>query len=121
MGFTGLISPILITAIEADMAFTKTTVAIAGTEALAGIAALIDRRLSVAPWGITGIACFTAIPGMDGRAVTFGMEATANCTLRTMDTGEGCPTSTVELGDREDAIRCRDGQVCGLSLDNGRY
>lgn len=93
----------LITALGADTAVTKTMVAIAGTPGLAGIAALTDRCLSVARWGIKGIASFTAIHGMDGPVVTIGMEATANCILPTMDIGEGCRTDTVESGDRSDS------------------
>ena len=101
----------LITALGAAAAVTNTMAAIAGTLGLAGIAALTDRRLSVARWGIKGIACFTAIHGMDGPAVTFGMEATASCILPTMDIGDGCPTGTVETGDRKNASGRRHGQV----------
>jgi hypothetical protein len=105
MGCTGLTSPMLITALGEAMAVIKTMAAFAGTPGLADITGSTGRYLSGDRWGITDIACFTAIPGMAGRVVTFGMEATASSIPPTMDIREECPTGTVEVGDRQDATR----------------
>jgi hypothetical protein len=105
MGYKGPISPMLITALGAAMAVTETMAAIAGTPGLADTAGLTDHRHTRGRRGITSIACFTAILGMAGRVVTFGVEATASSIPPTVDIREECPTGTVEAGDRQDANR----------------
>ncbi|HBZ57342.1 MAG TPA: hypothetical protein DEO88_18220 [Syntrophobacteraceae bacterium] len=75
-----------------------------GTTALGDMAGLVDHSHSIGLWGIIGITCFSPIPGMAGRVITTGMEATV---IPTMDMQEYL-TGTVEAGDQTSRIGLGD-------------